>query len=846
MHTRFLLLLGLICVTHLFPLVAQQPQPAQNNSKPTLRVGVRLFDEDGDVIDNAELTLSIHSIDRDASKTHRHSSGKITTDNNGRFTVKLPAKKNDKDLCLLKMTSAGLLIPKVYVDTDHIGDERDVRCFETQTRTSRLLDHRGQAVTGAEVKFYFQADSCFFKEVATTGPHGEFQLSVPINQDYGLVVDSTAGAHRRMVVPTGAKRIPEIRLTQGTTVSGILESTTGEPIANCVVMLIADDTQAVEAELSINGSRSQLELIKKVMTDATGAFSFGPIEGPFVIQLGLPDRHFSRQEFADAMSPPPFTPLFVRFDNPGEFRLRLKAAEPVPIRGTAVDENGKPVKGLPIELLQPPFNGLYYHTLAMTKTNQQGVYELMVPATMSEVEVTARYLDVDGKMLAPWSTKPYGELEHWQAGRFQLTDFDGAPTTVDWVCVSDDAPPDFVVNAREAANLSKPSVHPGIRLLESQVVQARRDDTDPRQTLMDLCFKIESQNRATRAGLSMIHYIFRAAESSLHDKPTKARQQAVDLLIDHYLEHEDLDLMLDGFDGGIQPKNAETFLQAAISNSPHRHVRASALYELARLKLSRVSWLPLLQRRREMLETLLPDQESPEQLESMKAEIERFKKLETEASLHNFAKRESEALELLQQVVDKYSDVRCKTRHWEGPASVRIADVSDHRLLWDTTIVERAKTMIFQSQLVVNQKAPLLSGIDLFQNRIQLDDFRGQVVLLTVTEEINDVQLYEACDQMLTKYADRPFSVVSILPTDAGGNRSVRDVVRQCRISWPIVRDTHNGHFAKKWCKFDSPELYVIDQQGVIRAHWLGELDSMSLFDQLIAKLLDEQVDRPR
>ena len=122
----------------------------------------------------------------------------------------------------------------------------------------------------------------------------------------------------------------------------------------------------------------------------------------------------------------------------------------------------------------------------------------------------------DGKSWSSWSKTPYGNPENWRAGRYRLSEFNGEPMTIDWVLAQGNDVPKHVLHAKETAeDSSAPNLHPALRLLESQVAKTRNNpEADGRRTLMDLCLKLESQNRGTRVGLGALHYIMRAAETS--------------------------------------------------------------------------------------------------------------------------------------------------------------------------------------------------------------------------------------------------------------------------------------------------------------------------------------------
>ncbi len=68
-----------------------------------------------------------------------------------------------------------------------------------------------------------------------------------------------------------------------------------------------------------------------------------------------------------------------------------------------------------------------------------------------------------------------------------------------------------------------------------------------------------------------------------------AATQAAELIVEHYIQSPDLDLCL--ADGGNSLDESELqFLQAVIEKSPHRHVRATALYFYAKRLATEYLW----------------------------------------------------------------------------------------------------------------------------------------------------------------------------------------------------------------------------------------------------------------
>ena len=77
--------------------------------------------------------------------------------------------------------------------------------------------------------------------------------------------------------------------------------------------------------------------------------------------------------------------------------------------------------------------------------------------------------------------------------------------------------------------------------------------------------------------------------------------------------------------------------------------------------------------------------------------------------------------------------------------------------------------------------------------------------------------MYLRCSRLLEQFKGQPVVCLSVVPTDGSGGYSVRSIVRQTGITWPIIRDTRGDRLAHRWCQQTFPEAYVIDAQGVIR-----------------------------
>ena len=107
----------------------------------------------------------------------------------------------------------------------------------------------------------------------------------------------------------------------------------------------------------------------------------------------------------------------------------------------------------------------------------------------------------------------------------------------------------------------------------------------PENLLLEDLFTLEEKARGTPASISALYWLLtRATGVGDPEYPiARARTRVIGLLQEHYLGHADLDLLLTGFEAGVHAPAAEGLLRRA-AESPHGHVRAAALYQLA-------SWL---------------------------------------------------------------------------------------------------------------------------------------------------------------------------------------------------------------------------------------------------------------
>jgi hypothetical protein len=106
---------------------------------------------------------------------------------------------------------------------------------------------------------------------------------------------------------------------------------------------------------------------------------------------------------------------------------------------------------------------------------------------------------------------------------------------------------------------------------------------DPRQVFVQDFLEIESKHRGQSAAISALYRLIENAKGITETElpAWQGRVKAIAVAREHYLKHEDLDLLLTSFESGAYTAEAEHLLRDA-AVSPHERVRAAGKYWLGR------------------------------------------------------------------------------------------------------------------------------------------------------------------------------------------------------------------------------------------------------------------------
>lgn len=136
----------------------------------------------------------------------------------------------------------------------------------------------------------------------------------------------------------------------------------------------------------------------------------------------------------------------------------------------------------------------------------------------------------------------------------------------------------------------------------------------------------------------------------------------------------------------------------------------------------------------------------------------------------------------------------------------------------------------------VGNIAPQIKGEDAEGNKLQLDAYKGKVVLLSFWASwcgpCKELLPYEK--QMLKSFKDQPFVLLGV-NSDINKSALVK-AQQQYDMTWPSFWDGA-GAINREWNIGFLPMLILIDEKGVIRFNSKSIMDDISSFEDLAEKV---------
>ncbi len=611
-------------------------------------------------------------------------------------------------------------------------------------------------------------------------PDGSFEISVPKELDSELVFVSGKFAPVRVAVPANATRIDDVVLPPGTSLTGRVLNRDGEPIAACVVVATEE-------------SDARLHIYRAVKTNAQGEYRLPPLLGRFKLHLAdtasTSDR-IDDNELKSDSKPPPVAPIQITLNGESrEQQFLIQAGPTLMVRGTIRWADGRPARncevsawsgGVQLARLHSDANGAYAVQLprpvddiaisAIGLLDKQRAFHIAYPITTVEAqEKNAQFLvfkRLDQELVeADWELRPFkaATVAEPSAGSDELARLRRK----------------YEEQSNVYAKASKAAKTPEA---EQEIYKTQ----DPRNFVAPDVLALEAKYRGSSTAIEAMGWLVRMARSvgSADIPVSKARQEVVDILLEHYLEHPDLDLFLDQFESGADVERGETLLRRSLK-SPHRKVRAAATYHLA-------SYLWLHTHSKEeyqpIIDLLANDPQFAREIEYIASQIQKLTPVD-------LAKQRVETEQLVQQVRQDYADVSPPQQDY-----------------W--TYGELAESLLFEmNYLAIGKIAPEIQGVDVQGQPVHLTKLRGKFVVVSFTH----VQPYQFAHlkELAKKFSNDEVTIVNVM--SYAKNEEVNQHVAAGEITWPVLAHEQYGPITRQWNIHGWPQIYVIDPRGVIR-----------------------------
>jgi thiol-disulfide isomerase/thioredoxin len=190
----------------------------------------------------------------------------------------------------------------------------------------------------------------------------------------------------------------------------------------------------------------------------------------------------------------------------------------------------------------------------------------------------------------------------------------------------------------------------------------------------------------------------------------------------------------------------------------------------------------------------------------------------------NSSKFKAESIRLFREVLANYADV---------PLTISAPYFRDIKKLSD----KATKSLHALEHLTVGSPAPTIMGQDLHGQPLDLNTYRGRVMVLTFwfTGCGPCMGMIPQEKQLVKKYRGRPFTLLSICTDES--RETAQKTAADHKMDWPCWFDGQNGPIARNWNVLAWPSIYLLDERGIIVAKNLrGEA-----LDAKVAKLMDRK-----
>jgi peroxiredoxin len=729
----------------------------------------------------------------------------------------------------------------MFSDLSHAAATKGVLADVRLDRGVKVEGHcvgpDGQAVTGAKIRSAYASNAISsLGRIRTPDAAGHFQLNIPKGQNGELVIYSDNWAPRRVAVPAGGGDLGEISLEKGVEVIGTLTDPGSENVVGRVDQKTTNAPppngrplagKLIAFESIDRGQFGWFPITLACKTDRNGEFHVPALKGSFSVRpvRACDSGPDDRGPVVSDGPVPAILPRVVNFDansNGARQELVLFTGPTVAIRGKITAADGKPAAKVDVMLQLLVGESKRFVPFLWTSTDEKGHYALTeIPRGLTNAYMNVHAMPPDD----------HSDIRMVASGRFQGK-VQGASKVIKFAPMEQDQDPlDFLLRAeaRPAPKILTAEDKELIKLgeevdrLQKEFSKEWNNRLSPARQVVLFREKFPANVLANRflvfaeahanhpVAISALAYVFQSATGSGDsDAPiAKAREQAIDQVIQLQIGNPDIVLFFNGLQHGVPCPKAETLLRAAFSQSPHREVRAAACYELGRFLRFKADVPEILKTWRER-----PRPDDP----TARAALEMHaRNLERLASA-NPAKDRAEAEQLLERVGREFADVPQAQALVDGPGRVQISRYvsPDGKPKLYGALAEAA---LFELRgLAVGKPVPDIEGKDVDGQPFKLSDYRGKVIVLTFSGNWCGPcrEMYPRERELVSRFKNRPFAVLSVNtdPERETLEKSIRDGEITWRCWWDGAID---GPISSRWNVLSFPAVFVIDAKGIIR-----------------------------
>ncbi|MFG0288359.1 MAG: TlpA family protein disulfide reductase [Rhodopirellula sp. JB044] len=355
---------------------------------------------------------------------------------------------------------------------------------------------------------------------------------------------------------------------------------------------------------------------------------------------------------------------------------------------------------------------------------------------------------------------------------------------------------------------------------------------------------LERQTRGSEIGFSCLYHLVLAANGGVFEgdfpvanyPATKGKIAALRILRQHYFDYPDIDTTFRYVFSGPAKDDARVFLRSLISSSPHKHVRANAMSELARHLALEANLPRIYQSRLAVLERSVPVDSN---------QIEDLKKLLSEIEDISIERKRAEARVLRDRIRDDYADepITPRTEH-KTPVLIQLERGESRERLNASCgrIADRLPAIEFEINHSIGKTPPSIDCKDANGNRMKLSDFHGKVVVLFFSFKGCGPceRLYPANRKLIDEMADEPFAFLGVQGDET--IETIHKSLESGEITWRVWWDGEDNRHSARWNIEGWPSTFVLDKSGIMRFRGLRGKE-LATAVRILLKENAEQVD---